>query len=98
MQTLDQRQGIKIERPDVVELRLTIGGLDRFDNGLHHDAFPYVLCFVFDGPCFPAYAAGPYGRRLKIGLNCRIKIRFICDSESYDVDTTEVKFFTLLSP
>ena len=52
MQPLDQRQGIEIERPDVVELRLTLGGLDRLDNGLHHDAFPciFVTC---DGPCFP---------------------------------------------
>jgi hypothetical protein len=43
MQTLNERQGIKIERPDVVELRLSLGGLDRFDNGLHRDAFPCLF-------------------------------------------------------
>ena len=42
MKPLNQRQGIEIERPDVIELRLTFGGLDRFGNGLHDDAFP---CF-----------------------------------------------------
>ena len=30
MQPLDERQGIEIERPDMVELRLSLGGLDRF--------------------------------------------------------------------
>ena len=72
MQPLNERQGIEIERPDMVELRLSIGGFDRFDNGLHHDAFPYAIFVTFDGPCFPAVCAGPYGSALKIGLNCRI--------------------------
>jgi hypothetical protein len=53
MQTLHERQGIEIERPDMIELRLTIGGLDRFDNGLHHDAFPCIFVSR-SGPCFPA--------------------------------------------
>ena len=30
MQPLNERQGIEIERPDMVELRLSFGGLDRF--------------------------------------------------------------------
>ena len=55
MQALYERQGIEIERPDMVELRLTIGGLDRFHYGLHSDAFHLV--FVLDnGPCFPVDA------------------------------------------
>jgi hypothetical protein len=57
MQTLNERQGIEIERSDVVELRLTLGGLDRFDNGLHRDAFPYVRCCVSTGPVFPRLSA-----------------------------------------
>jgi hypothetical protein len=28
----------------MVELRLSIGWFDRLDNGLHHDAFPYIFC------------------------------------------------------
>ncbi len=52
MQPLHERQGIKVERPNMVELRLSIGGLDRFYNGLHHDAFPYIFV-TRDGPCFP---------------------------------------------
>src|SRR6185436_15632576 len=32
MQPLYERQGIEIERPNVVELRLFLGGLDRFSS------------------------------------------------------------------
>jgi len=35
MQPFDQRQGLEIQRPDVVEARLTFGGLDRLGNGFH---------------------------------------------------------------
>ncbi len=44
MQPLDERQGLKIVRLDVVETRLTFGGFDRFDDGLDHDA---PVGFVF---------------------------------------------------
>jgi hypothetical protein len=43
MQPLYERQGIEIERPDMVELRLSLGGLDRLHDGLHRDAFPYIF-------------------------------------------------------
>ena len=52
---MTERQGIEIERPDLVELRLSLGGLDRFCNGLHRDAFPYIFV-ARGGPCFPADA------------------------------------------
>jgi hypothetical protein len=35
VEPLDQRQGVEIERPDMIELRLTIGGFNRLHNGLH---------------------------------------------------------------
>jgi hypothetical protein len=36
----------------MVELRLTIGGLDRFHYGLHSDAF-HLVFVLSNGPCFP---------------------------------------------
>ena len=56
MQALDQSQRLQIVRPDMVEARLTIGGLDRLCDGFHVDAFPKTS-FVFDGPCLPPYLA-----------------------------------------
>jgi hypothetical protein len=44
-------------RPDMVEARLTIGGLDRLDDGFHVDAFPKSNLFVVGGPCLPPYRA-----------------------------------------
>ncbi len=35
MQALDQGQRLQIVRPDMVEARLAIGGLDRLDDGFH---------------------------------------------------------------
>ena len=40
VQALDQSERLQIMRPDMVEARLTLGGLDRLDDGLHRDAFP----------------------------------------------------------
>src|SRR5262249_37332637 len=52
MQPLDERQGIEIERPDMVEARLPFGGLDPLFNGLHRDAFPYVCSLRSGGALF----------------------------------------------
>jgi hypothetical protein len=41
-------------RPDVVEARLAVGGLDRLDDGFHVDAFPKILLF----------STGPVSRRM----------------------------------
>jgi hypothetical protein len=68
MQPLDERQCIEIERPDMVELRLSFGGLDRFHNGLHHDAFPYIFV-TCDGPCFP-----PIPGTIKAAIEDRLKL------------------------
>ncbi len=57
METLDQGQRLEIVRPDMVETRLTIGGLDRLDDGFHCDAFPKVNFVFADGPCLPPYRA-----------------------------------------
>jgi hypothetical protein len=35
MQPFDQRQGLKILRPNLIELRLACGGLDRLSDGFH---------------------------------------------------------------
>jgi hypothetical protein len=35
MQALDQGQRLEVVRPDMVETRLTIGGLDRLSDGFH---------------------------------------------------------------
>jgi hypothetical protein len=35
MQTLDQGQGLKVKRPDMVVPRIALGRLDRFGNGFH---------------------------------------------------------------
>ena len=40
VQALDQGERLQIMRPDMVEARLTLGGLDRLDDGFHRDAFP----------------------------------------------------------
>src|SRR6202044_1060474 len=50
MQTLDQGERLQVMRPDVVEARLTFGGLDRLDDGFHCDAFPKILSFSATGP------------------------------------------------
>jgi hypothetical protein len=42
-------------RPDVIEPHLTLGGLDRLDDGFHGDAFPKFYFVVADGPCSPSY-------------------------------------------
>jgi hypothetical protein len=34
----------------VVEARLTLGGLDRLDDGFHRDAFPKIISFSSTGP------------------------------------------------
>jgi len=55
MQPLDQGQRFEIVRLDVIEPRLTLGRLDRFRDGLHHDAPVWVMYFRYgSGPCFPA--------------------------------------------
>src|SRR5580704_5021949 len=81
VQALDQSQRLKIVRPDVVETRLTIGGLDRLSDGFHVDAFPKVLLFSSTGPVSrriaPTYRSGS-----KISLNNTLKIRFIRRSEA----------------
>src|SRR3984957_7636848 len=53
VETLDQGQRLEIVRPDVVETRLTIGGLARLDGVFHDDAFPNFFLFS-TGPVPPA--------------------------------------------
>jgi hypothetical protein len=52
----------------MVELRLTLGGLDRFHNGLHHDAFPYIIV-TLTGPVFP-----PIPGTIKAAIEDRLKL------------------------
>ena len=54
---IDQGQRLEIVRPDMVEARLTIGGLDRLSDGFHYDAFPKSNLVFIDGPCLPPYRA-----------------------------------------
>ena len=54
VEALDQRQCLQVMRPNMVETRLALGGLDRLGDGFHIDAFPKTILFV-DGPCFPSY-------------------------------------------
>src|SRR5262245_7100611 len=49
---LDQRQSIEIERPDMVEARLTLSGLDRLGNGLH-ELTPSRVFSLWTKPCIP---------------------------------------------
>jgi hypothetical protein len=76
VQPLDKRERLQIVRPNVVEARLAVGGLDRLDDGFHVDAFPKLILFVVDGPCSRRMAS-PYRSGSKISLNNRLKIGFI---------------------
>ena len=88
MQPLNERQGIEIERPDMIELRLAIGGLDRFHNGLHMlTPSRSGFCSYSAGPVFPLMTE-QYGQRSKIGLNSKMKRRFIAGTKSYEAVST----------
>ena len=50
VQTLDQGERLQIMRSDMVEARLTLGGLDRLDDGFHRDAFPKNYFVLTTGP------------------------------------------------
>src|SRR5579862_866495 len=76
VQALDESKRLQIVRPNVVEARLAVGGLDRLDDGFHVDAFPKLILFVVDGPCSRRMAE-PYRSGSKISLNNRLKIGFI---------------------
>src|SRR5258708_2504473 len=96
MQPLYERQGIEIERPDMVELSLTIGRFDRFDYGLHADAFHIVFCY-YRRALFSHRCPKPYGRRLKIGLNCRINFGFISEGKSAVISNASEIFYAMFT-
>jgi hypothetical protein len=52
MQALDQGQGFEVVRLDVIETGLTLGRLNRFRDGLHHDA-PVGYVLLFNEALFP---------------------------------------------
>jgi hypothetical protein len=59
MQTLDKSQSLEIVRADMVETRLTIGGIDRLCDGFHVDAFPKPILYQV-----LSLSTGPVSRRI----------------------------------
>src|SRR6185437_2719407 len=83
MKPFDQGQGLQVLWPNVIERRLSSGGLDRLRDGFHvQRPLRFIYTSRLRGPVFLAPDDAPYEGQSKIGLNNTIKIRFICNGES----------------